>query len=103
MNVEDIGERRIKTPARAIMVNRDDNVAVVLNEVRAGEKVILGADWSQVAVQNIPVGHKMAIASLQPGDAVIKFGQVIGVARQKIEPGEYVHLHNLQPRPEYSL
>src|SRR6476620_11327612 len=45
MNIEDIGERQIKTPARAIMVNRDDNVAVLLNEVQAGDEVMLGADW----------------------------------------------------------
>lgn len=95
MKIEDVGERQIKTPARAIMVNRGDNVAVVLNEVRAGEKVILGADWTQEAIQSIPTGHKMAIAVVEPGQPVIKFGEVIGLARRRIEPGEHVYVHNL--------
>src|SRR5690606_37141389 len=29
------------------------------------------------------------------GEEVLKYGQVIGVASQDIEPGQHVHLHNL--------
>ncbi|MEI6045508.1 MAG: UxaA family hydrolase [Chloroflexota bacterium] len=96
MNIEDIGEREIKTLPRAIMVNRDDNVAVVLSEVHAGDQVVLNTDWVEVAMQSIPPGHKMAIDYVKPGQPVIKFGEVIGFAVRLIQPGEHVYLHNLR-------
>lgn len=37
----------------------------------------------------------MAIRRLAAGDAVRKYGQVIGFASRNIEPGEWVHTHNL--------
>ncbi len=37
----------------------------------------------------------MAIRRLAAGDAVRKYGQVIGFASRDIEPGEWVHTHNL--------
>lgn len=96
MNIDNVGERKIKAPPRAIMVNRGDNVAVVLGQVQAGDEVVLSADWIEVAIQNIPPGHKMAIYYVRAGEPVIKSGEVIGIARRPIRPGEYVHVHNLK-------
>jgi len=96
MNIEDIGERQIKTPARAIMINGGDNVALVLNEVHAGDKVILATDWYEVAAQTIPTGHKMAISFVEAGKPIIKSGEVVGIASRSIQPGEHVHTHNLR-------
>lgn len=96
MKIEDVGERQIKTPARAIMVSRDDNVAVLLTEVHVGEEVILSTGWSEIALQAIPPGHKMAVVALEAGESIIKFGEVIGRATRQIQPGEHVHVHNLE-------
>lgn len=95
MNVDDIGERKIKAPSRAIRVNRSDNVAVVLGEVRAGDEVMLVAGWVEVARHSIPPGHKMAIRYMRAGEPVINSGEIIGFAIRPIQPGEYVHVHNL--------
>jgi len=43
----------------------------------------------------VPFGHKVAIANIPQGRAVIKYGASIGVATEDIIPGEHVHVHNL--------
>lgn len=43
----------------------------------------------------IRLGHKVALRAIAPGEPVYKFGQVIGFASQEIEPGQWVHGHNL--------
>ncbi|SDX37899.1 altronate hydrolase [Paracoccus sanguinis] len=42
-----------------------------------------------------PQGHKVALRTMAPGEAVIKYGQVIGYATAPISPGEHVHTHNM--------
>lgn len=46
------------------------------------------------ACEKIALGHKVALASINKGQAVTKFGVVIGIAARQIKPGEWVHLHN---------
>ncbi|MCA1600037.1 MAG: UxaA family hydrolase, partial [Chloroflexi bacterium] len=43
----------------------------------------------------IPSGHKVALRPVAAGDAVHKYGQVIGFATTPIAPGDHVHSHNL--------
>jgi altronate hydrolase len=43
----------------------------------------------------VPSGHKVARIAHAPGDAVVKFGQIIGLATAPIAPGDHVHSHNL--------
>ena len=43
----------------------------------------------------IPAGHKIALAPIRVGDAVLRYGEIIGFALQDIAPGEHVHEHNL--------
>ncbi|SEW32592.1 altronate hydrolase [Cognatiyoonia koreensis] len=43
----------------------------------------------------IPSGHKIATASINQGEAVRKYAQVIGFASQDIASGEHVHTHNV--------
>ncbi|MDQ6598863.1 SAF domain-containing protein [Bacillus salipaludis] len=31
-----------------------------------------------------------------PGEDILKYGEVIGLATTDIEPGEHVHIHNLE-------
>ena len=42
----------------------------------------------------IPAGHKVAIKPIAPGQAIIRYGQIIGFATQPIAPGSQVHVHN---------
>lgn len=96
MNYQDVGERKIKPPARAVLVGRDDNVAILLSDVKAGEVITLGSGWVETAAEDIPAGYKIAILPLLAGQSVITHGVVIGTAMRSIKRGERVHFHNLQ-------
>lgn len=47
------------------------------------------------ALQPIDLGHKLAVRRISAGQAVRKYGQIIGFATCDIRPGEWVHTHNL--------
>jgi hypothetical protein len=46
-------------------------------------------------LQPIALGHKVALVDLAPGDAIVKYGEAIGVASAPIAKGNHVHVHNL--------
>ena len=46
-------------------------------------------------VGRIPAGHKVAIRPIAAGEAVRRYGQIIGFATAPVAPGEHVHVHNL--------
>lgn len=71
-----------------------DNVVVARQHARAGE--CYQSDGTEIsASERIDMGHKMAIREIATGDAIRKFGQPIGFATQPIQPGEWVHTHNV--------
>jgi (2R)-sulfolactate sulfo-lyase subunit alpha len=79
----------------------DDNVAIVLQPVVAGESVVIktpGGAIEVAALEPIALCHKIALVDLAPGDIVIKYGQCIGEATAPIRRGGWVHVHNLRSR-----
>jgi altronate dehydratase small subunit len=80
---------------RAIVLSERDNVATVLDGLAAGEAVAV-AGRSVRASQAIPAGHKIALAAIAAGEPVVKYGEPIGRASRAVEPGDHVHVHNLQ-------
>jgi altronate dehydratase len=88
----------IQSPATAensvILLHPRDNVAVARVSLSTGQQIEAG----QVTVLTrapIAAGHKVALRAIRPGEAVFRYGQVIGFATRAIEPGEHVHVHNL--------
>jgi len=80
--------------ANAVRIDPSDNVATLLGDVAAGEGVV--ADGISVTAANaIPRGHKIALAAVAPGDAVIKYGFPIGRATASIAAGDHVHSDNV--------
>ncbi|MDR1711649.1 MAG: altronate dehydratase family protein [Propionibacteriaceae bacterium] len=79
--------------ADAIRIHARDNVAVALRAVTAGERL---PEVGVVAAADIPQAHKLALAPIKPGEAVVKYGCVIGKATADIAPGEWVHTHNVR-------
>ncbi|UOF91538.1 UxaA family hydrolase [Fodinisporobacter ferrooxydans] len=80
---------------------KGDHVGVVTEDISQGETVIgfYMDDDSMVEViakADIPLGHKISVVHLQAGDAVIEYGLRVGLAREAIEPGDYVHVHNIK-------
>jgi len=82
-----------------VVLNDADNVATSLVPLEAGTEVEveLSGECRTIAVLDaIPFGHKLAIRPLAPGDDVLKYGEVIGRASETIEPGRWVHVHNVE-------
>lgn len=78
----------------AIVLHPSDHVAVARKSIAAGMELI--RDAVRITVRsNIPQGHKLAIADVAPGEAVRKYGHVIGFASCPICAGDHVHTHNL--------
>lgn len=82
----------------ALRINPRDDVAVLLQPVKAGEEVIIDKETCLSARQDIATGHKIALRALSSGSVVIKYGQIIGQASQAIAAGDWVHSHNLVTR-----
>ncbi|RWM88754.1 MAG: altronate dehydratase [Mesorhizobium sp.] len=79
----------MEAPA-AIRLHSDDNVIVATRALAEGEDL-----GEVVTSEAVPSGHKVAVRPIGEGESVLKYGQVIGIASRRIEPGEHVHLKNL--------
>lgn len=73
-----------------LVLNVRDDVAVSLRPLTAGERV-----RGMTVKEPIPAGHKVALKAILPGQPVYKYGHPIGLAKSSIEPGQWVHTHNL--------
>lgn len=80
----------------ALRLDAADNVVSVLVAMSTGECPKMASGTVPALKVDVPMGHKVALVSIPRGDAVIKFGAVIGHATQDIAPGDHVHLHNLR-------
>ena len=78
------------TSPRTLRLSPSDNVVVAIDQIAPGDSAA-GA----VAKERVPRGHKMAVASIGPNEPVRKYGQIIGFAAKAIEPGQWVHDHNV--------
>ncbi|MPZ68041.1 MAG: hypothetical protein GEU71_00740 [Actinobacteria bacterium] len=78
-----------------------DLVGVAVKDIPADQEVVgVEMDTGDVVkvVTRAPVllGHKVALAEINKGDDVIKYGKRIGHATEPIKVGDHVHTHNLR-------
>jgi altronate hydrolase len=79
----------------ALHLHPSDDVAIAKTPISPG-LVIRRNDSPDIHPrQFIPSGHKIALASVSPGQPLHRYGQIIGFATQAIQPGDHVHTHNL--------
>ena len=50
------------------------------------------------SLNEIPLGHKIAMTDFNVGDAIIKYGHDIGKVVESIKKGEHVHVHNVKTK-----
>jgi len=81
-----------RTHATTIRLHAEDNVVIAAGRIGAGDRLV---DAGLVCLDDIGSGHKIATRDIRTGDAVLKYGQVIGCATRDIPRGTHVHLHNL--------
>ncbi len=75
-----------------IQISEKDNVVVALKKLTQGE---LLPPFDTRVVQDVDLGHKIAVCDIKKGEPVIKYAHVIGRACADIKNGETVHTHNL--------
>ena len=87
-----------------IIHDEKDNVGVVVIETtKKGQDCnawIMEND-STVNIQSvdeIPLGHKIAMTDLNEGDTILKYGHDIGKVVKSIKKGEHVHVHNVKTK-----
>ena len=80
---------------RFIKIHPGDLVAVALTPLSAGTSLeVAGAQVT--LLEDIPQGHKFALSPIPAGSPVIKYGAPIGLAREDIPAGGWVHTHNVK-------
>lgn len=78
-----------------------DDVGVAAMDIQAGEEIeavtLEGAPVMTVKViQDVPLGHKVAMRDMAENHHVQEYGRAIGYASQPIQRGEHVHVHNIK-------
>jgi altronate hydrolase len=85
-------EESFMAPPPVIRLHPEDCVviarATLLPGAPVGENVL--------ATQRIPAGHKVAVRAIANGDAIRRYGQIIGFASAAIAAGQHVHVHNCE-------
>ena len=87
-----------------IIHDEKDNVAVVVIDKASKNQECNG--WimendKTVNIQSlneIALGHKIAMVDLNEGDTILKYGHDIGKVVKPIKKGEHVHVHNVKTK-----
>jgi (2R)-sulfolactate sulfo-lyase subunit alpha len=87
------------------LVHEDgDTVGVVVVEgIKAGQELtgwVMAQDRTigMKVLNDIPIGHKLALKDMAVGDTVIKYGTDIGKVVAPIKAGEHLHVHNVKTK-----
>lgn len=82
---------------------RDTVGVAVVEGIKAGQELVgwVMEDDSTIkvkALNDIPIGHKVATSGIKNGDTIIKYGFDIGKAVADIKVGEHAHTHNIKTK-----
>ena len=79
-----------------VKVNDADNVAIAVQEIKAGTQVT----DEVVTRHDIPQAHKVALVDILKGEPVIRYGVILGYAKDDIEKGGWINEFMLElPTP----
>jgi (2R)-sulfolactate sulfo-lyase subunit alpha len=87
-----------------VLHDAKDTVAVVVVEgVKSGDSLtgwIMDEDKTiqLKALQDIPIGHKIALKNMAVGDTVLKYGIDMGKVVAPIQTGQHAHVHNIKTK-----
>ena len=87
-----------------IIHDEKDNVGVVVIETTKKDQEcnawIMENDKSVKvpSINEIPLGHKIALKDLKEGDTILKYGHDIGKVVKAIKKGDHVHVHNVKTK-----
>ncbi len=81
-----------------------DNVGVVVVEdLTAGTDMLCrvtsdNTTFRMTVLDDVPIGHKVALVDLSEGDTATKYGEDIGRMVGTAAKGRHVHVHNLKTK-----
>lgn len=84
--------------------NHADTVGViVVEDVRKGQNLtgwVMDTDGTITvkALDDIPLGHKIALKNIKNDETVVKYGHDIGRSVAAIALGRHVHVHNVKTK-----
>ena len=83
--------------------DKADTVGVATVDIKAGDtaegRTMDTHETVKIkALQDIPLGHKIALKGHKRDDSVIKYNNDIGRVVVEIKAGEHVHIHNLKTK-----
>lgn len=79
----------------AVHLRPEDNVAIAATTIAEGTEIEIAGSRFR-ASRRIGLGHKIAIRPIRQGEAVLKYGQIIGFAGEDVSPGTHMHVHNVR-------
>jgi (2R)-sulfolactate sulfo-lyase subunit alpha len=87
-----------------IIHDEKDNVAVVVIDKIIKKQTCNG--WIMendksitiTSINEIPLGHKIALQDFKEGDTILKYGHDIGKVVKPIKKGDHVHVHNVKTK-----
>lgn len=74
-----------------IVINEKDNVMIALDNYPKGH-ILNGIEL----LEDIRIGHKIALCDISEGQNIIKYGCPIGRSTANIQKGSWVHVHNVK-------
>ncbi|GLB48041.1 UxaA family hydrolase [Neptunitalea lumnitzerae] len=80
---------------RLIKVHKDDNVAVALTNLKAGETIVL-EDTEYTVLTDTKAKHKIATTDMAVGDEIIMYGVLVGKASEFIAKGGVLTTENVK-------
>ena len=84
-----------------ILLHTKDNTITALRDLTKGEALTVEDEGKRAQIilrDNIAYAHKAARIYISKGSDVVKYGEVIGIATDNIEPGDHVHVHNVDSK-----
>ncbi|AFM01050.1 MULTISPECIES: UxaA family hydrolase [Desulfitobacterium] len=84
---------------QAVVIYEKDNVATCVDHIPAGTTISFfrgGQEETLTVHQDIPLGHKVAIRPIAKRGDIVKYAESIGLATVDIQPGQHVHVHNME-------
>jgi altronate hydrolase len=77
----------------AVRIAGQDNVAVALADLQAGDEVVVDGETSVLAT-SVSVKHKFALRDFSPGDKIFMYGVLVAEATSPIRKGESLTTSN---------
>ncbi|HIJ56045.1 MAG TPA: UxaA family hydrolase [Deltaproteobacteria bacterium] len=84
-----------------ILLHTKDNTITALRDLSEGDALTIEDEGKREQIilrENVAYAHKAARNYISKGADVFKYGEVIGIATDNIEPGNHVHVHNVDSK-----